>query len=82
MKYFVYKNVKELERVGEEWKFVGADWKLAGEYNDINEAYAKAVELCGNETYHTEPYGMELPRAFFGRKSKETWDAMITLNKK
>jgi hypothetical protein len=71
MNYFVYEH---LENEGLSYPKC---WKLVGTFTDINEADKKAVQLCGNNPYETEPRGSELKRGFFGRKDKVTWDAMI-----
>jgi len=76
MIYFVYKHIDS------DWKMeYPNNWEFVGEFKDINEADAKAVELCGDEPYDTEPCGSELRRGFFGRKSKKTWDSMIKTKK-
>lgn len=78
MIYFVYKNINNK---GDLKLSYPNNWQLVGEFNDINEADKKAVELCGNEPYVTEPRGSELRRAFFGRKSEIVWDSMIVTKK-
>lgn len=72
MIFFVYKHIESDWEMG-----YPNNWELVGEFKDINEADAKAVELCGSEPYDTESNGSELRRGFFGRKSKSSWDAMI-----
>lgn len=78
MIYFVYKNINSLEDKKLNYP---NNWELVGEFTDINEADKKAVELCGNEPYVTEPRGSELRRGFFGRKSVIGWDSMIVTKK-
>jgi len=76
MIFYVYKHIDS------DWEMAYPNnWKLVGEFNDINLADEKAVELCGGEPYDTEPKGSEMRRGYFGRKSKKTWDAMIQTKK-
>lgn len=76
MIYFVYKHIDSDQEMA-----YPNNWELVGEFKDINEADAEAVELCGGEPYDTEARGSELRRGFFGRKSKKSWDAMINTKK-
>ena len=76
MTYFVYKHIDSDWEMG-----YPNNWELIGEFKDINEADSKAVELCGNNPYETEPRGSEMRRGFFGRIGKKSWDAMIVTKK-
>lgn len=76
MIFYVYKHIDS------DWEMsYPNNWEFVGEYESIDLADTKAVELCGGQPYETEPNGSELRRCFFGRKGKKSWDAMIQTKK-